>query len=165
MNNHKLKIYAILGIVLLLISSAVIANNKAGEEINWQVISSGGNMNGTSTNYGLSGTVAQTAVGSGISTNYGMSHGFWYTSGGITSCCISPMRGDVKMDGLPGQPGIDVSDLVYMVNYMFKSGPAPTCWLEANVNDIGAEDNVDISDLVYLVNYMFKSGPAPLPCP
>ena len=52
-----------------------------------------------------------------------------------------------------------------MVNFMFKEGPTPTCWPEANVNDVGPEDNIDIADLVYLVNYMFKNGPDPLPCP
>ncbi len=165
MNNHKLIIYAILGIVILLFSSAVIANNKAGEEINWQVISSGGNMNGISTNYGLSGTVAQTAIGSGSSTNYGMSHGFWYASGGITSCCILPMRGDLIGDGVPGEIGIDITDLVFMVNYMFKDGLTPECWPEANVDGLGAEDSIDINDLVYLVNFMFKDGSNPMPCP
>jgi len=83
----------------------------------------------------------------------------------ITGCCIPNIRGDVLMDGIPGEAGIDIADLVYMVNYMFKSGPAPTCWPEANVNDLGPSDNIDIADLVYLVNYMFKEGPDPLPCP
>jgi len=80
------------------------------------------------------------------------------------ACCIEPIRGDVLGDGLPGEYGIDISDLVYMVNYMFKEGPEPTCWPEADVNGTGV-DNIDIADLVYLVNYMFKEGPFPLPCP
>jgi len=79
-------------------------------------------------------------------------------------CCIFPVRGDVQADGAPGEDGIDISDLVYLVNYMFKEGPAPQCWAEADVNATGV-DAVDIQDLVYLVNYMFKQGPEPAPCP
>jgi len=87
--------------------------------------------------------------------------------GSDATCCIPPIRGDATMNGLPGQieESIDIADLVYMVNFMFKEGPEPTCWPESNVNDIGADDDIDIADLVYLVNYMFKEGPNPLPCP
>ena len=77
-------------------------------------------------------------------------------------CCIPPIRGDALMDGVAGEPGIDIADLVYLVNYMFKEGPEPSCPEEADVN---AVDGLDIADLVYLVNYMFKEGPEPLPCP
>ena len=79
-------------------------------------------------------------------------------------CCIAPVRGDVQLDGAPGETGVDISDLVYLVNYMFKQGPEPPCWPEADVNATGVEA-VDVADLVYLVNYMFKEGPAPAACP
>ncbi|MCB2229100.1 PKD domain-containing protein [bacterium] len=58
---------------------------------------------------------------------------------------------------------VDLSDLIYLVNYLFLGGPAPVCTAEANTNgDIGCE--VDLSDLVYLVNYLFLGGPAPTAC-
>ena len=79
--------------------------------------------------------------------------------------CIPPFRGDIQFNGVGGEAGIDIGDLVYMVNYMFKRGPMPVCWPEANVNGEGQWEQVDVSDLVYLVNYMFKDGPAPAPCP
>lgn len=85
-----------------------------------------------------------------------------------TTCCIPPMRGNVDYDS---GDAIDISDLVYLVDYMFTGGPAPTCWAETNIDGsgpIGIEDgsaDIDISDLVYLVDYMFTGGPAPLPCP
>ena len=72
--------------------------------------------------------------------------------------CLNPIRGDVDYsDG-----GIDISDLVYLVSYMFSGGPPPPCFEEADMNATGG---VDISDLIYLVDYMFSGGPAPLPCP
>ena len=57
---------------------------------------------------------------------------------------------------------VDISDLVYLVDFMFSGGAAPICLLEANVDGLG---DLDISDLVYLVDYMFTDGPAPTACP
>ena len=77
------------------------------------------------------------------------------------SCCIPPVRGDVAYDGEPGEIGIDIADLVFMVNYFFQGGTAPLCFDET---DLDANLSSNIADLVYLINYMFKSGPAPVPC-
>ncbi len=79
--------------------------------------------------------------------------------GGGDSCCISPIRGNVDYDL---GDNIDISDLVYLVDYMFVGGTPPPCFIEANINGYGG---IDISDLVYLVDYMFTGGPAPVPCP
>jgi len=54
---------------------------------------------------------------------------------------------------------IDISDLVYLVDYMFLAGPAPEALMAADCNGDGA---VDISDLVWLVDYMFTGGPSPV---
>jgi len=56
----------------------------------------------------------------------------------------------------------DISDLVYLVDYMFTGGPLPPIMEAADVDGSGGD--IDISDLVYLVDYMFTSGPPPL-CP
>ena len=57
---------------------------------------------------------------------------------------------------------IDITDLVYLVAYMFgnPAGPEPPIMAAVDVNGSG---DVDITDLVYLVDYMFgdPSGPAP----
>ena len=53
---------------------------------------------------------------------------------------------------------LDISDLVFMVDWMFTSGPAPDPLFVA---DIDGSCSVDISDLVYLVDYMFTGGPPP----
>lgn len=74
--------------------------------------------------------------------------------------CCRGIRGNVNDSP---DDAIDISDLVYLVTYMFGGGPVPPCWKEANVNgDIF--EKVDIADLLYLVEYMFASGPAPAPC-
>ena len=78
---------------------------------------------------------------------------------GDACCCV--IRGDIDHSGvLP----IDIADLVYLVDYMFNSGPEPGCQEEGDVNGDGGEP-IDIADLVYLVDYMFNEGPAPPACP
>ena len=73
--------------------------------------------------------------------------------GQITLC---DSRGDLDNDG-----GITISDLTFLVAYMFKNGPAPTSLFLADVDCSGS---VDIGDVTYLVKYMFKNGPPPCSC-
>ena len=61
--------------------------------------------------------------------------------------------GDVNADGL-----INVTDIVYLINYLFQGGPAPYPIQVADVNSDGA---VNVIDVVYLINYLFGGGPPP----
>ncbi len=76
-------------------------------------------------------------------------------------CCIAPIRGNVDGDA---QDNINVSDLTYLVGFLFSGGPPPTCFEEGNI-DGDAEESVNIQDLTYLVAYLFSGGPSPAPCP
>lgn len=64
--------------------------------------------------------------------------------------------GDANGDGL-----VDVGDVVYLINYIFKSGPAPDP-LEAG--DANGDRAVDVGDASFLINYVFKGGPEPSGC-
>jgi hypothetical protein len=61
--------------------------------------------------------------------------------------------GDASGDGV-----VDASDLVYLLNYLFASGPPPN---PMAVGDVTCDGVVDISDVVYLLNYLFAHGPQP----
>jgi hypothetical protein len=63
------------------------------------------------------------------------------------------LRGDANSDGK-----ISVSDVVYMINYLFKGGPPPVPLESADIN---CDRKLDVSDVVYLINYLFKGGPPP----
>ncbi|MCK4461217.1 MAG: hypothetical protein KAW46_05405, partial [candidate division Zixibacteria bacterium] len=65
--------------------------------------------------------------------------------------------GDIDGDG----SDVNIADLVYLVDYMFNSGPEPPVMDAANVDGL---DEINIADLVYMVDYMFNSGPEP-DCP
>lgn len=65
-------------------------------------------------------------------------------------CCMGEIRGNVNYDP---QDQIDISDLMFLVEYMFEGLHYPLpCEEEADINETGS---VDISDMVILLMYMF----------
>ena len=61
--------------------------------------------------------------------------------------------GDANNDSL-----VDIGDAVFVLNYLFKSGPQPCVSEAADANGDGL---IDIGDAVYMLNYLFKGGPPP----
>lgn len=78
-----------------------------------------------------------------------------------SGCCIPPVRGNVDYD--PGDQ-VNVADLTYLVDFLFKGGAPPPCEEEGNV-DGDADEQINIADLTYLVDYLFKGGSPSPPCP
>ncbi|MCX6831230.1 MAG: DUF6055 domain-containing protein [candidate division Zixibacteria bacterium] len=56
---------------------------------------------------------------------------------------------------------IDISDVVYLIAFIFSGGPAPVP--VAAAGDADCSGTVDISDAVFLIAYIFSGGPQP-PC-
>jgi hypothetical protein len=50
--------------------------------------------------------------------------------------------------------------VVYLINYLFKGGPAPNPMAAGDVN---GDCVVDVGDVVYMINYLFKGGNPPMP--
>ncbi len=61
--------------------------------------------------------------------------------------------GDANGDGK-----IDPGDAVYLLNYLFKQGPAPE---PLAAGDVNGDCEVNASDVIYLINYLFREGPMP----
>ena len=57
-----------------------------------------------------------------------------------------------------GDWGVDVGDVVYLINYLYKSGPGPE---PLGSGDATCDGIIDVGDVVYLINYLFKGGPGP----
>jgi hypothetical protein len=66
---------------------------------------------------------------------------------------IKFIRGDANGDGV-----INSADVVYLINYLFKGGPAPEPW---DAGDVNCDGIINSADVVYLINYLFKGGPPP----
>jgi bacillopeptidase F len=66
---------------------------------------------------------------------------------------ITHRAGDGNGDGV-----VDLADVVYLLNYLYRSGPAPDPLAAGDPND---DCIVELGDLVYLINYLYQGGPAP----
>ena len=86
-------------------------------------------------------------------------------------------RGDVNASDTLELPALDISDIVYLNNYLFKEGDPPLPFADQgnvdgkgpygafvgdNIDFVCPKENVDVSDLVYMINFVFKEGPPPV---
>ena len=71
---------------------------------------------------------------------------------------ISVTGGSIFYGDATGDGMIDIRDVVYLISYLFRNGPAPDP-LEAG--DANCDEVVDIGDVVYLINFLFRDGPPP----
>jgi hypothetical protein len=70
-------------------------------------------------------------------------------------------------DCRPGDPNnntvINILDITYLINFVYKGGPAPIpyalCSGDPNGNCV-----INILDITYLINFVYKGGPAPVTC-
>lgn len=67
---------------------------------------------------------------------------------------IAQIPGDANADSV-----VDIGDVVYEINYLYRSGPEPVFY---ECGDPNADCFVDVGDVVYLINYLYRAGPDPL---
>jgi hypothetical protein len=72
-----------------------------------------------------------------------------FSSAGATSY----MAGDANADSL-----VNAGDVVYLIGYLFRSGPPPVFW---ECGDPNTDCLVNAGDVVYLISYLFRQGPEP----
>ncbi|MCK4403990.1 MAG: SBBP repeat-containing protein [candidate division Zixibacteria bacterium] len=63
------------------------------------------------------------------------------------------ISGDANGDGV-----IDLGDVVYLINYLYRNGTAPD---PLPAGDCNCDGIVDLGDVVYLINYLYRGGPPP----
>lgn len=68
-------------------------------------------------------------------------------------------RGDANGDGV-----VNVQDAVFLLNYLYNHGSAPTCFDAADSNDDGNPAGINTADIVHILDYLF-GGHAALPSP
>jgi len=76
-----------------------------------------------------------------------------------------PYRGVISIKEIPfiygdanGDGVINSADVVYLINYLFKGGPAPQ---PLEPGDVNCDGIINSADVVYLINFLFKGGPVP----
>jgi choice-of-anchor B domain-containing protein len=73
--------------------------------------------------------------------------------------CCTGIRGNVNAD-LADQ--VNILDLNYLVNRLFRNGLEPICPGESDVNN--DQSSANVIDLTFLVNMIFRFGPLPPSC-
>ena len=94
-------------------------------------------------------------IGSGgqpgvVGTSQGTS--FYGLQGYVNTAAFE--HGDANADG-----NVTIADVVYLVNYFFRSGPEP---IPLETGDVDGDNLSQIQDAVYLVNYLFRGGNPPI---
>jgi hypothetical protein len=69
--------------------------------------------------------------------------------------CPAFLRGDTNADGL-----INLTDVLLVLNHLFKGGAPPGCLLAADADDDGS---FNLTDAVYLLDHLFRGGSQPPP--
>jgi hypothetical protein len=60
-----------------------------------------------------------------------------------------------------GDNDVNVGDAVFMINYVFREGPAPDPW---QLGDANCDGTLDVGDVVFLIAAAFRYGPQPECC-
>ncbi|MFH1891579.1 MAG: dockerin type I repeat-containing protein [Candidatus Zixiibacteriota bacterium] len=74
--------------------------------------------------------------------------------GALGMGCGSPyVCGDADGSGV-----VDIDDAIYLINYVYLSGPVPN---PVSAGDVNCDSKIDLLDIVGIVNYIFRGGNAP----
>jgi len=77
----------------------------------------------------------------------------------IPSASFAGDCGDVNSTGL-----VDLLDITYLINYLYKGGPEPDCetvYGGVFCGDVNNNRLLDLLDITYIINYLYKDGPIP----
>lgn len=70
----------------------------------------------------------------------------------VTTVCMR-VCGDVTGDGI-----VNIADVVYLVNYLYRGDDPPD---PPEAGDVNCDGIIDVGDVVYLINYLYRGGPPP----
>ena len=142
----------VLPLLVALILAIGAADGFAASRIDWQVIAPAGNAQASSGYKLFSVTGQPTPVGEAAAGAYRLRSGYVQDFGFSSSCC--DLAGDANDDG-----AVNISDAVFLVNYIFRGGAEPVCVPKADASGDGI---TNLGDCIYIINYVFKGGVPPI---
>ncbi len=80
----------------------------------------------------------------------------------VTAHNFLPFQGSMevgaKAGDLTGDGEVDLGDAIFLLNYLYRSGPAPD---PLSSGDMNSDGDVEMGDIIYLINYLYRDGPPP----
>ncbi len=73
---------------------------------------------------------------------------------------FNPLQEPIKAGDANADNTVNLADIIFNVNYVFKGGTAPSPKCRGDDN---ADSHVNLGDIIYKVNYVFKGGPKSIP--
>jgi len=166
-SNSDLKNYSFDIAPALNITTTTVPSATVGQPYSETLIAAGGtgaktwaDKNGNLASYGLTlatnGIISGTPTGTGnvefiaeVDDAIGATVENPFTLSILEACMCGDMNGDDK---------IDLLDILHLIDYKFKEGPAPVNPMCSDVNNDG---DVNLLDILVLIDYKFKEGSAP----
>jgi len=127
---------------------AIVKYNPNGNEVWVRRYNGSGNWDDHVYDMSLSGSNVYATGGSSQNSTWPYNYDI------TTIVYVQFLRGDANHDGI-----VNVSDVVYLISYLFKGGPAPIP--STIVGDANCDGKVTVADAVSLIYYLFKGGPKP----
>jgi len=94
----------------------------------------------------------------GLTAIDGMVHPVWTDTRLGNQDVFTAGVGFIRYGDVNGDGNIDVADVIYLINFLWRGGPPPTPY---ETGDANCDGEVTVSDVVYLINYLFFGGPIP----
>jgi len=138
----------------------------------WQVVSGGGTVEMSSTDYRMFGTIGQSVAGVTYSSSNELSSGFWQNYGIGGPCDVIPGDAD-------DNSSYNILDPAYILNFLYRGGPPPepfellsgdpNCDCTINILDVAHIINyldctINILDVAHIINYLYRDGAPPCGC-
>ena len=64
------------------------------------------------------------------------------------------MLGDANQDWQ-----VNILDAVFLINFLYKGGPAP---IPIVMGDVNGSCSINLLDITHIINYLYKGGPTPV---
>ena len=137
--------------------ATVITSPEAGEQINWQVLSSGA-TDASSTSYRLLGTLGQVAVGTVVSTSYSIHQGYWqdFGGGGEPTCCGQYTSGYTGNTTCDTDGKRNLADITILIDHVYISKADLCCNPNGNTNGDLLEKR-NLADITLLIDHVYIS--------
>jgi hypothetical protein len=134
---------------------------SAGEEVKWQVLSSGGGAM-TLSGYRINGTLGQTAVGVTVMAEHSIHQGFWQSF--EEDCCGRYTGGYTGNTNCDTEGKRSLADITILIDHLYLSQDPLCCRANGNVNG-SLDGEITLNDIMRLIDHIYISAEETAPCP